>query len=686
MSTSRRPHFAACGSRALRTLTCVSLATALVTGCQKKTDDSAGQGAAPETAAAPGDAPKVAPEPVSPGASAGAHDDQFPTKVPTFKHGEGVYGHVVLHDVSGLLAELGQAAPPVHKGKFDEAALRALAAMALEQRGVLAQNINLKATMGCALLDFEKFPDAPTACAVGYKDGAEGLVRDLGEAGKLPDAKGHAAAYDLQGSTLYIDDLGTHVGLSTYETAFSTARGYLLANVVERAPAPTANVEATLFVKELAARYPEKLEPLLKELDNNAEVTAESQLELAKALMPDDPKGQQELADALVKLQNGGANGAGGAAGLRETLTTSAQATFTLGLDGWGLHVAGGVVPAEGSKLLESAKLADGVASRDLAARAPAGADALLAAYASPASWRSAPMSEGIEASCAVWTVLTSAADSSACMATLTTLNEKLEASSTGQSVIVHVAEDEGLFGRIGVLMETKKNRRDLFTSYASKVTSAGLLGPQLAKYLDFKFEQDLRDRNGAAIDRVTLTPTDAAWERLRADLSDKEWSEAQQILPKSLVIDRAELDGLIVVHMGTSAADAVTDQFVDAASGKGPRIDPAQLGRLFDHHPSAQTVGGLDTKVIFAFLARLAELDPSDEAAKTVGAFASSNFDTDLSTIRVYTELLPSGTGAFQVVLDQAFLGSAIERGMNLSQGGGAGAPAPAGAPPIMP
>ena len=350
--------------------------------------------------------------------------------------------------------------------------------MALEQRGVLAQNINLKATMGCALLDFEKFPTRPPPAPSATRTAPKASSATSARRGKLPDAKGHAAAYDLQGSTLFIDDLGTHVGLSTYETAFSTARGYLLANVVERAPAPTANVEATLFVKELAARYPEKLEPLLNELDNNAEATAESQLELAKALIPDDPKGQKKLADALVKLQDGGANGAGGAADLRETLTTSAQATFTLGLDGWGLHVAGGVVPAEGSKLLESAKLADGVASRELAARAPAGADALLAAYASPAGWRSAPMSEGLEAACGVWTALTSAADASACMATLTTINEGLEASNTGQSVIVHLPEEGGLFGRIGLLMQTKKDRRQLFTSYASKITSAGLFGP----------------------------------------------------------------------------------------------------------------------------------------------------------------------------------------------------------------
>ena len=107
-----------------------------------------------------------------------------------------------------------------------------------------------------------------------------------------------------------------------------------------------------------------------------------------------------------MKLQDGGANGAGGAADLRETLTTSAQATFTLGLDGWGLHVAGGVVPAEAPSC-SSRQLADGVASRELA-RGPAGATRCSPRV--PRRIRSAPMSEGLEATC-VWTALTSAAD-----------------------------------------------------------------------------------------------------------------------------------------------------------------------------------------------------------------------------------------------------------------------------------
>ena len=145
----------------------------------------------------------------------------------------------------------------------------------------------------------------------------------------------------------------------------------------------------------------------------------------------------------------------------------------------------------------------------------------------------------------------------------------------------------------------------------------------------------------------MTITPNDAAWERIKADLSDKEWSEAQQILPKSLVIDRAELDGVIVVQMGTSAADAVTDRFVDAASGKGARVDPAKIGRLFDHHPSAQVVGGLDPKIFFTSLTRLAEIDPNDDAAKAIGAFASTDFGTDLSTIRAYTCLLYTSDAA---------------------------------------
>ena len=107
---------------------------------------------------------------------------------------------------------------------------------------------------------------------------------------------------------------------------------------------------------------------------------------IAESLYPDDAAAATKLAAAIGEAQemSGGSQ--------RENLENSTQATFTLGLHGWGLQIGGAIVPAEGSDLLDNAKLADESASRDITLELPAAADMFMSAYQSPASWKGAPL------------------------------------------------------------------------------------------------------------------------------------------------------------------------------------------------------------------------------------------------------------------------------------------------------
>ena len=48
----------------------------------------------------------------------------------------------------------------------------------------------------------------------------------------------------------------------------------------------------------------------------------------------------------------------------------------------------------------------------------------------------------------------------------------------------------------------------------------------------------------------------------------------------------------------------------------------------------------------------------------------------TDLATMRMYSELLPSATGTFQVVMDSGFLADAVDRVLKANQGQPSGGP----------
>ncbi|MBV1860381.1 MAG: hypothetical protein KUG77_18355 [Nannocystaceae bacterium] len=190
---------------------------------------------------------------------------------PLLEH-EGVLGHFMMGNAVASVKEIkAQAAPSSVENMVDLEGLKSLAAMQLGERSTVAINVDLTKPFGCALVN-STVDDAPVACVVGYTGGAEGLVKDLGKADKLDDAKGHLAAYELEGQKVYIDALGDEVALSNHPDVLATAKGYLEANIVNRADKAIADFELVLYPAEAMVRYGKEVEDLMGGLDELSQI------------------------------------------------------------------------------------------------------------------------------------------------------------------------------------------------------------------------------------------------------------------------------------------------------------------------------------------------------------------------------------------------------------------------------
>ena len=133
---------------------------------------------------------------------------------------------------------------------------------------------------------------------------------------------------------------------------------------------------------------------------------------------------------------------------------------------------------------------------------------------------------------------------------------------------------------------------------------------------------------------------------------------------------------------MAINGDEGFTNDTIDALQGKGSRIGAALVNGIFDHHPQAQTIGAFNPQALVNAVRNLLQLTPNDPQAKRLLTQLPTNLSTDVSTIRAYSDILPSGTGAFQLLLDPGFLAEVVDRAMNASQGPAMGGPAAAPSP----
>lgn len=181
---------------------------------------------------------------------------------------ENILGHFMMGNAVESVKEIKeQVAPPAQAGFVDVEALKSLASMQMGERSMVAINIDLNKPFGCAMVD-TKVIEFPVACVVAYKGGAEGLVKDMGAKDKVADAKGHVAAYEIEGQTIYVDALGDNIGLSNHPELFDKAKDYLESNIVGRADKAIADFELMVYPNAAMERYADEVADLGKVFDD----------------------------------------------------------------------------------------------------------------------------------------------------------------------------------------------------------------------------------------------------------------------------------------------------------------------------------------------------------------------------------------------------------------------------------
>ena len=180
---------------------------------------------------------------------------------------ENILGHFMMGNAVESVKEIKeQVAPPAQAGFVDVEALKSLASMQMGERSMVAINLDLNKPFGCALVD-TKVTEVPVACVVAYKGGAEALVKDMGAKDKVADAKGHVAAYEIEGQTIYVDALGDNIGLSNHPELFEQAKDYLETNIVGRADKAIADFEVMVYPNAAMERYADEVADLGKFFD-----------------------------------------------------------------------------------------------------------------------------------------------------------------------------------------------------------------------------------------------------------------------------------------------------------------------------------------------------------------------------------------------------------------------------------
>ncbi|HFE44789.1 MAG TPA: hypothetical protein ENJ18_04735, partial [Nannocystis exedens] len=255
---------------ALSTITPLTLALALG-GCTKHEEEKPADEAAADSAGKVEVSAEVAEKLAKtavPGAIRLDHD------------AEEVLGHFALPNASKLLADVRQQlVVDQYKSFLDEAGLRSLVSMALEKRGMVAQNIELSQPMGCAVVDFKTW-EKPVACTFGYKGGVKALLTDLGDPGRKADSGDHVAIYEIEGEQLFIDSIGNHVVVAAHDDLYKKTKGYLKSDIVDRGGAMIGDFEVVAYTGTIWTRYQKEIEGLLAQFQ---ELSASSPSETGNA-------------------------------------------------------------------------------------------------------------------------------------------------------------------------------------------------------------------------------------------------------------------------------------------------------------------------------------------------------------------------------------------------------------------
>lgn len=551
------------------------------------------------------------------------------------KHDGVVLGHFALPNSSAMLGKVrGQLVIPQYQGVVDEAALRSLVGMSLEKRGQVAMNIDLAAPLGCAVADYKVY-DVPVACAFGYRGGVKQLLTDLGETGKLSDAGGHVAAYNVEGKDVFIDTLGAHVVVSAHRELFAKTSGYLSENIIGRAEAMAGDVEVVAFVGQIWETYRSDLEPLLN---------------MAAAAQGAPPQtGNPEL-DAVARKWSDYT-----ATSTKESLKRFGQyeqATFYVQLGEVGVVVGGSVIPTEGSEAAAEAAQYGGRAIDPAVMRSlPARPVMLMGVNADPAAIDAPSTRKLLDMSIEIWASLTgkTAAEGRAAVDKTIAENRGLY-DGQGAAAIFH-QEGAPFAAAFTQRLLPGLSAREGWQAWSTRFTPAEVLGEKLSRYVSWTFTPEAMTIDGVPVDRWVITPSDEVVREFEGKLGEEERAQIERYFgPLRLTIDRAETGGSVMFTVAPKAEEAAMARTIAARKGQGSLADDAGLTTALARSPKAATVVAFDLGAGVEWLRSFPPI--AAELKKLPGPLGN-----DLSDIYVNSHYLSSGAASVEYVVSQRLI-----------------------------
>ena len=445
---------------------------------------------------------------------------------PLLEH-EGVLGHFMMGNAVASVKEIkAQASPPSVESMVDLEGLKSLAAMQLGERSSVAINIDLTKPFGCALVD-STVDDVPVACVVGYTGGAEGLVKDLGEGGKLDDAKGHVAAYEVEGQKVYIDALGDEVALSNHPEVLAGAKSYLEANIVGRADDAIADFELVVYPGEAMVRYGKEVEDLMGGLD-----------ELSKIGGSPSPTSPEDLKKRVADM---------------------GQFAMGLGMTPAGAHLSFATHAKPGSDLQKEFDTTyAGRMQEDFVSKLP------MSAFVFAGMQLGSGVTESDNWAKALEFVSTSIAKEFDVEASK--LEAEFEAFLKEESelysrdIAMGMLYEPGTLGALVLEVGKAAPGRELWKAWSERFTTEAVLPKKAQDGIEWKFEAGATTIEGIEIDRWSIGPTP---EVLKEASADADADRLMKLWPDlTMQIDRAEIDDRVIFV----AAPTEGDSYMQAA------------------------------------------------------------------------------------------------------------------------
>jgi hypothetical protein len=545
-----------------------------------------------------------------------------------------ILGHFVIANGSDLLRDIKtQLMIPKYAGFLEEAALRSVVSMALEQRGSMAQAFDLAAPMGCALVDPQQ-PEPKVSCTFGYRGGAKQFVTDIGEQNKQPDGSGHVAAYSVDGKSVFVDEVGGQVVVSSGKDTFSKTSAYLERNLIGRARDINGDLEVVVYVATAFDRYRDIINPLLDQFSGMGAATPPTTGNPAI-----DGAFQAFTAYQKRSSKQG-----------FERIAEISQFTLFFSVEPAGVMVGGAAFPKPGSRAAQEAAQFGGLKLDSATAGAAPSGTALLAAFhTNPRVHEMASVVEMRKLVAEIWAPV-SGRDAASIEAAFTAYQAENAALYDGQAMFALANEPGAPVALMTAAhLAPGKTARDSWKAWSASFTPQTVLGATFSQYLSWKFTPDAATVDGVPVDRWTIEPGPAVGKQVESMPADAKVMIDKVLGGLFLHIDRAEVGGHVVHTVAPKAENNFMKRAIAAVQGKDNVGAQAGFAKVVQRDPDAVGVMALDVKQVLNLVRNAANYGAKPGNLPNLG--------TDLADFFATFRYTTDGTSAMEFVVSQQMI-----------------------------